>query len=120
MRKLLLVALLAAVPAGAEAMDVKTFLTRAEAVKKKGMLALFSSELEALKAEIRTQATSLKAERAAARAAGRPQAYCPPEQAALDQNEILASFQAIPEAQKSRIQVRDALKALLVKKYPCR
>ena len=42
MKKMLFVALVAAVPATAQAMDVKTFLAKADALKKKGMMALFS------------------------------------------------------------------------------
>ena len=119
MKKMLFVALLAAVPASAQAMDVKTFLTKADGLKKKGMMALFSGDLKVLKSEIQTSASALKTERNAAKAAGRPQTYCPPEKGSLTSNEILASFQSIPEPQRPRIQVKDALKALLVKKYPC-
>ena len=119
MKKMLFVALVAAVPATAQAMDVKTFLAKADALKKKGMMALFSGEMKVLKGEIQSSASALKAERNASKAAGRPQAYCPPEKSSLDSNEILSSFQAIPESQRPRIQVKDALKALLVKKYPC-
>lgn len=120
MRKLLLAALLAGMPAGAQAMDVQTFLAKAETLKAKGMMALFSSDYKLLKGEIQAHSGALKAERLAARKAGRPQAYCPPDKASLNSDEILTAFSSIPVPQRPRVQVKDALKALLVRKYPCR
>ncbi|HEY0131355.1 MAG TPA: hypothetical protein VGB57_08110, partial [Allosphingosinicella sp.] len=77
--KLLAAALLAVVPLGAaQAMDVATFLIKADALEKKGMLALMSSDYKLLMGEIRSQGAALRAERLAAERAGRKGAYCPP------------------------------------------
>ncbi|MBV8686306.1 MAG: hypothetical protein JOZ90_09750 [Alphaproteobacteria bacterium] len=115
----LLIAALAA--SGAEAMPVSVFLQKADALQAKGMMALFSSDYKALKAEVQRATDALRKERIAAKAAGRPQAYCPPAgKASLNSSELLASFRAIPPAQRERAQVKDALRALLAKKYPCR
>jgi opacity protein-like surface antigen len=120
-KKLLAAALLAAVPAGAaQAMDVATFLAKAEALQKQGMMALMSSDYKLLKSEIETQAAALRAERLAAQKARRKPAYCPPAEQALTSNEILAAFRTIPAAKRPRLQVRDALRALMARKYPCR
>ena len=119
--KLLAAFLLAIVPLGAaEAMDVATFLAKADALQKKGMLALMSSDYKLLKSEIETQAGALRAERLAAERARRKAAYCPPAKQSLTSNEILAAFRTIPAAQRPRIQVKDALRALMARKYPCR
>jgi hypothetical protein len=120
-RTLLLAALLAVVPvAAADAMDVATFLTKADALQKKGMMALMSSDYKLLKNEILAQSQALRNERLAAVRAHRKPAYCPPAKSGLNSNEILAAFRTIPAAQRPRIQVKDALRGLLVKKYPCR
>jgi hypothetical protein len=116
---LLLIALIA-LPASAEAMDVATFLAKADPLVKKGMMALFSGDMKLLKGEIQTQSAALRHERLAAEAAGRPQAYCPPPKSGLNVNEMLAAFHSIPAAQQPKVEVKDALRALLVRKYPCR
>ncbi len=119
--KLLAAALLAVVPLGAaQAMDVATFLVKAEALEKKGMLALMSSDYKLLTREIETHAGALRAERLAAQKAGRKPAYCPPAKQSLTSKEILTAFRTIPVAQRPRIQVKDALRALMARKYPCR
>ncbi|HLL31908.1 MAG TPA: hypothetical protein VK403_13020 [Allosphingosinicella sp.] len=120
-KKLLAAALLAIVPLGAaHAMDVATFLARADALEKKGMMALVSSDYKLLQNEIVAQSKVLRAERLAAQRAGRKPAYCPPPKQGLGSNEILAAFRTIPAAQRPRVQVRDALRAHLARKYPCR
>lgn len=119
--KLFAAAVLAVVPLGAaNAMDVATFLAKADALQRKGMMALLSSDYKALKAEIVTNTRILRAERLAARRAHRRPAYCPPAKAGLKSDEILASFRTVPPAQRSRTPVKDALRALLARKYPCR
>jgi hypothetical protein len=111
---------LAAVPAAASAMDVTTFLAKADALEKKGMLALMSSDYKLLKGEVETASGALRAERLAAERAHQKGAYCPPANSGLNSDEILAAFRTIPAAQRPRIQVKDALRALLARKYPCR
>jgi hypothetical protein len=119
--KLLAAALLAIVPIGAaQAMDVATFLVKADALEKKGMLALMSSDYKLLMREIQTQGAGLRAERLAAQKAGRKAAYCPPAKQSLTAKEVVAAFRTIPVAQRARIQVKDALRALMARKYPCR
>lgn len=120
-KKLLAAALMATIPLGAvNAMDVATFLAKADGLQKKGMLALMSSDYKLLKAEIETNANALRAERLAAERARRRPAYCPPAKQSLNSDEILAAFRTIPAAQRPRVPVKDALRALLVRKYPCR
>jgi hypothetical protein len=120
-KKLLAAALLAIVPLGAaQAMDVATFLAKADALQKKGVMALMASDYKLLKAEVVAQSQVLRSERLAAQRAGRKPAYCPPADSDLTSGEILAAFRTIPAAQRPRIQVKDALRALLARKYPCR
>ena len=121
MKKLLAAVLLAAAPLStANAMDVATFLTKADALQKKGMMALMSSDYKLLKQEVAVNSSALNAERLAAERAKRKPAYCPPGKQWVSPDELLAAFRTIPAAQRPRIQVKDALRALLARKYPCR
>lgn len=66
----------------AQAMDVATFLTKAEALQRKGPIAMAGAEARSLMSEVQTATRALKAERLAAEAAGRRPAYCPVGKAA--------------------------------------
>jgi len=121
MKKLVLGALLVALPLGAlQAMNVATFMQKADALEKKGMTALFSSDYRLLKSEVVNASKLLRAERLAAERAGRRGFYCPPAKSGIKSNEILAHFRAIPAAQRQRIEVKDGLRGLLARKLPCR
>ena len=121
MKKMMLAALLVAVPVTAlQAMTVATFLQKAEALERSGVTAMFSSDLGLLKREVTAASQSLRAERLAARRAGRRPAYCPPENSGVTPAELLAGFRAIPPAQRQRIDVREGLRRVLVRKFPCR
>ena len=108
-----------AAPGTAFAMDVATWLAKADALEAKGVGALMSKDYKVVKAEIETSAAALKAEREAAKAAGKRQAYCPPGKVSLKSDEVIAMMRAVPEAQRARTQVKDALRAGLARKHPC-
>ena len=121
MRKLALVLLVAATPVTAlqaQAMPLSTFLSKAEALKKKGPLALFSSDIGVLKAEVNNSAKALGAEQKAAQQAGRKPATCMPKQVSIGTDELLNHFRSIPPAQR-RMSVKAALASFINKKYPC-
>ncbi|HEY1606882.1 MAG TPA: hypothetical protein VGF77_14935 [Allosphingosinicella sp.] len=114
--------LLIALPAtAAQAMDVATFLAKVDALEKQGMLALLSSDYRLVKNESETAIREITAEARAAKAAHKPPVACPPGGTAqTDSNEALAYFRAMPPDKRARTQVKDALLALLIHKYPCR
>ena len=104
----------------AQTMPLPQFLTKATALKKKGPLALFSGDLKLLQNEIKGSAGQLRAERLAAVKAGRKPGYCPPEKGSqLGAEEVLSHFQSIPAAQRQRMQVKDGMRSLMAKKFPC-
>jgi hypothetical protein len=120
-KKLIVAVALAAAPMGAAyAMDVATFLTKADALEKKGMLALLSSDLTLLKTEVQNAATALRAERIAAEKAGRKRTYCNTGNVALSEKDILAAMRAVPPARRRSTQVKDALRTYMVRRFPCR
>lgn len=120
--KLLAAALLVIVPvSAAHAMSVAVFLQKADALKAMGVRAVASRDLPLLKNEVTGAVASLRAERLAAQRAGRRPAFCPPDgRGAIGSNDLLAHFRAIPAAQARRTEVRDAMRAFLVRRYPCR
>lgn len=121
-KKLVIAAFVAALPlASAEAMNVADFLQKATALEKKGMMALFSSDMKLLKKEVETAAGELRAERLAAPQAGKKAAFCPPQKgASLNSGELLAHLRGIPAPQRAGMQVKDGLRSLMARKYPCR
>ena len=124
MRRTALVAALtiAALPALAQAaMPLPTFLDKADALQKKGMMAMFSGDLKLLQNEVQGATEALRKERLAAKAAGRPQAYCPPaDSGRMKANELLAALKQIPPAQRARMDVKAGMRVVLARRYPCR
>jgi hypothetical protein len=114
------VVLLFALPASAHAMKVSTFLQKAEALQKKGPIALFSKDISLLKKEVTNAGGELRLERLAAEKAGRKPAYCPPDKTSLGSDELLAHMRAMPAPERDRQEVKDALRSLMARKYPCR
>jgi hypothetical protein len=121
LRHLATALLLIAAPATAlqaQAMPVSTFLAKANALKAKGAMALFSSDIGVLKKQIQNSAKALRAEQLAAQKAGRKPALCMPAKASFNSNELLAHFNAIPPAQRN-MSVQAGFASLVRKKYPC-
>lgn len=123
MRKLLATAcILAATLSSAQAMTVEAFLTKADALKAKGMMAMMSPDASLLRGEMKTVSTAYRANIDAAQKAGKPTHSCPPPkgQGAIGSDEIMAEFNRIPVAQRSRISVKEAFYAMMKKRYPCK
>ena len=107
-------------PVAAAAMPVSTFLAKADALKKKGPLAMFSGDLKLLVRQVKTDASALRAENKAAEAAGRRKPYCPPSDGVkMGQNEVLEAMHAVPATQRGSTDTRDALRAYLADRHPC-
>ncbi len=101
-------------------MSVATFLGKYEALKKKGLFALGSSEIGVLKAEGQAAGEAYTARLKADRAAGRPPHSCTPPGGRLSQNEFLNGIQQYPLASRGQITVKMAVADLMKRKYPCR
>jgi hypothetical protein len=100
-------------------MSVQTFLAKAEALKNKGPMALFSSDLKLLVRQVKTDAAAIKAERLLAQRAGRQPAYCPKGETQLGQKDILTAMEAVPAAQRSSTDTRSGLRAYFARRFPC-
>lgn len=122
MRKIPVIAMvlcMATAPAFAQTMPVSTFLEKADALKSKGALALFSGDVSVLKNEVQAAALSYRAERKASEAAGRKPDVCPPEKGSVNTDELISSFRAIPAEQRSRTTVKQGWISYMRRKYPC-
>lgn len=109
-----------ALASASHAMTVADFLVRADALKAKGAMALFSSDIRLLKNEVVGAAGQLRAERLAAVQAGRRPAYCPPAKGGgMNSDELLSAFRALPADQRARMQVKDGLRLHMARKHPC-
>ena len=111
--------LIALAASPALAMPATTFLTKADALKAKGPMALFSSDLGVLKGEFNHALAELKSERLAREAQHLPRRTCPPAKSSMNSDELMASMHRIPAAELASMQVKDAILQVLAQKYPC-
>lgn len=99
-------------------MPVAVFLAKAEALRAKGAMALFSSDVGLLKAELNGSALGVRKQIKAQAAAGKPSA-CPPDRAALTLDDILMQMRSYPVDARARIPVFQAVEDLIHKRFPC-
>ena len=100
-----------ATPAMAQSMNAEVFHKRAQALKKKGALALFSrGEIKHLMKEVQAAAGASREQRLAAIKAGKPPRYCPTEaKGSMGSSELMA-----------RIDMTEAMTRILATKFPCK
>ena len=110
-----------AVPASAAPgdMTLATFLAKADALKKRGALALLSSDFSLLKSEVEASNQAYIARLQADRAANRAPHSCPPQRAGMSSDELLAHFERYPAADRSRTTVRQGFFDLMKRRFPC-
>ncbi len=106
-------ALMAAAPA--PAMTVQAFLDKADALKAKGMMALFSPDIGVLKNEFMAADKGWRDQAATAR----PPVCPPPKGAKIDSDQILAMLRAIPPGERTRLSVADGLNRQMNARYRC-
>ncbi|WEK38928.1 MAG: hypothetical protein P0Y50_10240 [Candidatus Brevundimonas colombiensis] len=102
----------------AQAMTVQEFLTTANRIPQ-NPTALLRTDTRRLMAEFRSAARTVRAEQAAATAAGRPPATCMPDKISMSPDQILAHFNAIPPSRRT-ISVTQAMREWMALDYPCR
>lgn len=100
-------------------MTLATFLAKADKLKSRGALALFSSDLKVLKREVTGSAELYRKQLTADKNAGREPHSCPPAKGSMNSDELLAHFRSYPEAQRARLTVRTGFFDLMKRRYPC-
>lgn len=109
---------LSALPGAAAAMTVQEFLTSANRIPR-NPTALLRSDTRRLMNEFSGAFKAVRADQAAAKAAGRRSATCIPEgKISLSAEQILNRFNAIP-AQRRSISVNQAVREWMAEEYPC-
>jgi hypothetical protein len=124
MSRILIALALAATPMTAvmaQTMNAESFHKRAQALEKKGAMAIFSrGEIKALMAEGQAAAKRAREQRLAAIKAGEKPRYCPPEPGGkMNSDEFMKRLGAIPAAERARIDMREATTRILATKFPC-
>jgi hypothetical protein len=101
------------------AMDAETFYNKGLALQKKGMAAMFSSDLKIVMSEFKAAATSVKTENDAAKAKGNPIYCAPAKPKKMTAEQLLAEFGSIPTSRRKSQTVKAAWREIVVRKYPC-
>ena len=112
-------ALAAPVLAAPGDMNVATFLAKADALKAKGVTAMFSSDLKLLRTEGQAAGANYKVRLNAERATGKPSS-CPPKGTKVDSDKLLAFLRTYPEPVRPRVSMKQAMADYFIRTYPCR
>jgi len=100
-------------------MNVATFLAKADALKAKGAMALFSSDISLLKNEGMAAGMAYKARLSQERAAGRPSS-CPPQGTTVNSDRLLEFLRTYPANVRPRVSMKQAIADYFARTYPCR
>ena len=100
-------------------MSVAAFLGKADALKAKGAMAMFSGDIKVLKAEGKAAGEAYKARLNSERADGRPSS-CPPPGTKIDSNELLGFLRTYPATTRPQVSMKQAMAEFFIRKYPCR
>jgi hypothetical protein len=100
-------------------MTVATFLTKADALKAKGPMALFSSDMGLLRQEGVAAGAAYKARLGQERSSGRPSS-CPPKGVTVDSDKLLGFLRTYPEPARPRTSMKTAIADYFIRTYPCR
>ncbi len=106
--------------ASAQSMNAEAFYKRAIALKAKGPLALVSGDIKPMMREAKATGLHVRSTRLATIKAGRQPRYCPPEGAKrMGPEEFIGALGKIPDAERSRINISEAMTRVLERKFPC-
>lgn len=115
-------ALLVPAAASAQSMNAESFLQRANKLKAKGPLALFSrGEIKVLMNEGQASGKAASARNKADKVGGRPTRFCPPTgPQSMNSDEYMTRLAAIPRTTRQRIDMTEATTRIMAAKFPCR
>ena len=100
-------------------MNLAVFVAKGEALQAQGPMALFSPDLEVLKAEGKAAGEAYRARLISERGAGRPSS-CPPDNAQIVPEELLAFLKKYPANVRPRVTIRQGVADYFIRKYPCK
>lgn len=100
-------------------LTVASFLAKVDALKAKGPMALFSSDIGLLRQEGEAAGAFYKARLGQERAAGKPSS-CPPKGVQVNSNQLLGFLRTYPENVRPRTSMKTAIADYMIRTYPCR
>jgi hypothetical protein len=100
-------------------MTVAEFLTKAYALKARGLAAMFSADYRLLRTEAEAAARGYGLRLAAERSSGRPSS-CPPKSVHADSNRVISWLETYPTAERGRIDLHQAVADYYQRTWPCR
>ena len=104
----------------ADHIGAQAFLTRAEALRAKGPMALFSSDLKHLQAMVEDNGDIIHDDLVAARAARAMPQYCPPTgHEYIGARELIEGLRAMPRGEREQIDLQTAMRKILAQLHPC-
>lgn len=99
-------------------MSVAVFLGKADALKAKGPMALFSSDIGVLKSEGQAAGEAYRARLQNERAAGKPSS-CPPKGTKVNSDKLLDHLRTYPAPTRPKVSMKQAMADYFIKTYPC-
>ncbi|MEQ1494578.1 MAG: hypothetical protein ABL912_02310 [Novosphingobium sp.] len=99
-------------------MSVAAFLGKADALKAKGPMALFSSDIGVLKSEGQAAGEAYRARLQNERAAGKPSS-CPPKGTKVNSDKLLDHLRTYPAPTRPKVSMKQAMADYFIKTYPC-
>ena len=99
-------------------MSVAVFLAKADALRAKGPLALFSSDIKLLKSEGLAAGQAYRAQLVRERAQGNPSS-CPPKGTRIDSDQLIGHLRSYPAAARPGTPMRTAIADFFIKTFPC-
>ena len=121
--KLIVAAAAALIPAmaSAQSMSAETFFQKAQALQRKGMMAMFSSDVKKLMKEAKAAGETARAQRLAALKMGGKPRYCPPSGSQrMSSDEFMERLGAMSRADRLKIDMTEVMVRINSAKFPCR
>lgn len=100
-------------------MPAHTFLAKADSLRAKGPFAFFSSDLKKLQFEAEASGDELHDEHALQMKAHAPTSWCAPVTKYLSARELIVGMHAIPKIELDKMDIKDAMRAIFIRNYPC-
>ncbi|WP_198024117.1 hypothetical protein [Sphingorhabdus lutea] len=114
-----ILALSFAAPLLAASMNAEVFYVKAVALKKKGVGAILSKDMDILKGEMNNVRTNLRAENEKAKKTGKP-LYCPPKNSSMSSDQLISELSAAGQTKRKQMTMHAFMRDYMVRKYPCK
>ena len=113
-------AALAPAMASAQSMSAETFFQKAQALQRKGMMAMFSSDVKKLMKEAKAAGETARAQRLSTLKMGGKPRYCPPSGSQrMGSDEFMERLGAMSRIERLKIDMTEVMIRINSIKFPC-